>query len=128
MTRRASRAAVFTLIALAGCGGAAAERTVEPFQMSVDGGKVELRLRGVVVEVDPSVHLRHTTVTDARGGTADQTLAGHPFGIDDGVFRIGPTTFGPVAAGDRVHVAASGVTVNGERRGDMPPARDSAGR
>ncbi len=45
---------------------------------------------------------------------------GQPFGIEDSEFHIGEKRYGVVRSGDRVSVAADGVTVNGEARGPLP--------
>lgn len=88
-----------------------------------------ITLNGVELQVAEDVLYRSLSSYSytAAGGGVDvnsATLDGHDFGTSHGRLRIGPTEYGPVEAGDEIRISrAGGVLVNGEHRGDLPPAR-----
>ncbi len=86
---------------------------------------------GIEIKIEQSVHYHqetHRGVTTVDGENRRQessscTINGYTFGVEDGRLRIGPRKFGVVKSGDKVRIAAAGVFVNGQRRGDVPAAR-----
>ncbi len=91
-------------------------------------GKVEATatIDGVRIDFDPSVEVHFSmdvgVAQVSNDGVNDNamTVNGLPFHVQSGEFLIGGTRYGKVEAGDRVHVSAEGVTVNGEPRGELP--------
>lgn len=85
-----------------------------------DAGGVTITEAGVtIVVVDVPYRSASTTVNGRTSGS--RALCGHPFGVSDGKFSIGPINYGPAPEGSEVRVALAGVTIDGERRGDIPP-------
>ena len=123
--------ALFLFLALTGCGQA--ETNFRSFRYLDVGGKTEASaiIDGVAIEFDPSVHVRFSLNTGVLEITTDGDSSevwmvnGQPFGIEDGEFHIGKKRYGAVRSGDRVSVAADGVTVNGEARGSLPVATEN---
>lgn len=80
------------------------------------------------LEIDASV--RYESVS--KSGLGDQsgvttTINGVPFEIRDGRFFLGQVDLGAVPPGAKARVAADGVFVDGERRGDTPKRADPSG-
>jgi hypothetical protein len=94
----------------------------------VDGpaGGIDLTVDGVRIEADPSVRFVYrSTSQTGRPTERVQTLDGHAFGVEDGVFHLGGRAYGPAPPGSTVRVSADGVLVDGEHRGALPPPADA---
>jgi len=115
--------ALLAVLPLAACGGE--QRTTTSTWTTIDspGGGVTFEQSGVTIEADSSVRLVYRVRTQNGVETENvQTLNGHAFGVEDGAFVLGGREYGPTPEGSRVMVQADGVFVDGERRGELPPA------
>lgn len=119
MTMRTTAPLLLAAVLLAGC-DVRVEHT-STFGESVDDeGLASLELEGIVIEVEPPVVYRSKLTIENGQTERTSSIAGKQYGIRDGVFFIGDTTYGPAGKGDRIVVSEDGVFVNGERRGDAP--------
>lgn len=85
-----------------------------------DAGGVTITEAGVTIVVVDVPYRSSSTTIDGRT-SGERALCGHPFGVRDGRFSIGPIDYGAAPEGSEVRVALDGVTIDGERRGDVPP-------
>jgi hypothetical protein len=110
-----------SLLALTGgCGHNVSHHSEAHSSIDSDAGGVTIREEGVtIVAVDVPYRSRSSTVNGRTSG--QRAMLGHPFGVSDGKFFIGPINYGPAPEGCEVRVALDGVTIDGERRGDVPP-------
>jgi hypothetical protein len=116
---------LLALATLTGCGSDSGNVPAGSTSVA-NGGAAQVSVAGVAVTVEPGVRFV-ARIVSTQGAGADAssqttTIDGHPFGVSDGSFRIGPRDYGAVAAGDQVRVAPDGVFVNDQRRGALPPA------
>src|SRR5688572_10323265 len=118
---------VIALLGLVASAAACRERTDMSYgYVYVDsGGGGKLQINGVVFEIDSSVHFVYSSVSTSPGGTTTRaTVDGHDFGLRDGHVFVGEKDYGAASAGTTVRITSAGVTVGGELRGPLPPARD----
>lgn len=83
--------------------------------------KVSITLDQTQIDVAPDVRYVLSSISTERGVAASAgTLDGHPFGVRQEEFFIGPKTYGQPPVGSTVHVQKGGVYFGAERRGDLP--------
>jgi hypothetical protein len=104
----------------------AASCSVETSQESfgylhVEGGGVTIETAGVRIEVDGSAVFEQSSHSRTDGpSSSSMTLDGHPFGVREGTFFVGESTFGAVRQSSIVRVKDRAVTVDDETRGTLP--------
>ena len=87
----------------------------------VEGGGVRIDTAGIRIEVDGSAVFHSSLHSSSHGeSSSSTTLDGHPFGVRDGTFFVGESSFGAVRTGSVVRVEDRAVTVDGEPRGMLP--------
>ena len=93
---------------------------------SIDsGGGGNIEINGVPFEVDSSVHFEYFSEARNPGESSMRaTVDGHDFGLRDGKVFVGEREYGPAGPGTTVRITSAGVTVGGEMRGPLPPARE----
>ena len=92
-------------------------------QVTVGGGDGSTFVtNGMKIEVADSLHYELRSVTTSGASSRYESLAGHPFGMREGVFYIGDVEYGAVPNGATVKVSAEGVFVGDEKRGMVPEA------
>jgi|GEM_PF-2602978 len=89
----------------------------------VDGlaGGLEVKVDGISVDVDESVHFQYRRTSTSPGGTQhEMTVEELPMSLEGGVLTIGTARFEGLVSGDSVVLSREGIRVNGERRWDWP--------
>ncbi len=109
------------LLALAtSCSHESRESFAYTFVDGADGTTIETG--GVRIEVDRSVRFLSVSHSSSSGElSSESTLDGHRFGVREGVFFLGEREYGAAREGSVVRVSATGVSVDGEERGPLPP-------
>lgn len=76
---------------------------------------------GVVIDILPGVKYS-TTVTTTNGESKTlATINGQPFKVEGKWITIGPKQYGPVTTGDVVSIDETGVHLNSQLAGELPP-------
>ena len=101
------------------------QQAVEAYGAEVDGqGRATITVQGLRVEVESPVRFVSSSASSTPGESKlTSTIEGHPFGLENGVFFIGPKRYGPAKEGALVRVTTAGVSIDGEHRGALPPAK-----
>ena len=125
-----SRALIATLLVLPALLGACSkpESNARSFSFKEVNGVQEATavVDGVHFEFDPSVEVHFgmevagVQVSNDGDASSVWTVAGQPYGIEEGELIVGPAHYGEVQPGDRVRISADAVEVNGELRGPLP--------
>lgn len=124
------------LLLLVGCGNqeAVEEPAVKPGWTSllVKDGRVTGVFSGVDIEIDPAIKAnmvmksgKNVTITDNREKIELQddtyiSVNGARLEIKFGEFYVGKSNYGPIGAGDKVHISTEGVKINGQPAGPLP--------
>ena len=134
---RVSRLGLALAVAMLACSACSAQESEKPSQPSFGPG-VMVRVgndpalpesfQGVVIDIVPGV--KYEVVLSSIGDKTETlaTINGHPFRMEDPYVTIGPTRYGPVAAGDTVTIDEHGVHLNGQLAGPLPPRKDAAAK
>ena len=98
-----------------------------------DEGRMKGILSGVHIEIDSEVRAAMTMISGvnfskldvetarAVGSGTNISINEARLDIRDGEFHIGERSYGLVKAGDKVHISTSGVKINENPAGDLPP-------
>ena len=114
------RLALASFALAAACSSKQAQESFSYVSVDPVNGGVDIETAGVRIELDGSLHFVSQSHTTQHGSSATNTLNGHPFGVREGVFFIGPSSYGAVREGSLVRVDERAVTVDGEERGPFP--------
>lgn len=81
----------------------------------------ELTVTGIQLEFDDTVQWRQVTQSaTGQATTAETTVNGMQYSLENGVLKLGDHSFPGLVSGDHIVLGADGIVVNGERRWDFP--------
>lgn len=124
------------LLLLSGCGNqeTVEEPAVKPGWTSllIKDGRVTGVFSGVDIEIDPAINAdmvmksgKSVTITDKQEKIELQddtyiSINGARLDIKFGELYIGKSNYGPIGAGDKVHITTEGIKINGQPAGPLP--------